>query len=202
VIDFATIQVVSWDVDGTLYELPHMIRRLRWLILQRGVRHPLRVRHEVSRLLALRRAMERVRRAGGDLAGLGLPDRAALLPLEERWYAEAIRRAGLRPGVSAALQAFAARGLRQVVFSDHPSQAKLEALGIREHFEEVYSAEDSGHLKPSPRAFESLLADLGIPASALLHVGDREDTDGAARALGCSVLILPAGPLAVPGLDA
>ena len=97
------VEVVSWDVDGTLYELPRMISKIRRLALERGLFHPLRVARELRRLSRLRSAMEAVRLAGGDLATLEFEDRDSVAPLEREWYGEAIRLAGPREGVARTL---------------------------------------------------------------------------------------------------
>jgi HAD superfamily hydrolase (TIGR01509 family) len=195
VIDLAGVQVISWDVDGTLYELPAMIRFLRRAAVRAALRRPVRVAREQRRLARLRRAMEEVRRAGGDLARLGpLPaPRAELAALEERWYGPAIRRAGLRAGVPEALRDLLARGRRLVVVSDHPAAFKLEALGLTDRFERVFEGEALGVLKPSPRLFAAVVAELGIPPGALLHLGDREGDARAAEGAGCRALLLAPG---------
>ncbi len=192
------VEAVSWDVDGTLYEMPRMRRCLRRLVLSRALRGPWAVARDLRRLMGLRRAMEAVRASGGDLATLRAREpREALAPLEETLYGEAIRRAGPRPGVAEALAALRARGLRVVVLSDHPADFKLAALGFEGAFERVYVGEALGWLKPSPRPFAAVVEDLGLTPSALLHVGDRPDTDGrGAAAAGCRSVILPPGPLA------
>jgi HAD superfamily hydrolase (TIGR01549 family) len=192
------IEVVSWDVDGTLYELPAMRGQIRRLALRR-LWNPFRLARELGDLARLRRAMEEVRRQGGDLSALKLSQpREPLEALEQRWYGEAIRRAGPRAGVPEALAALRGRGLRLIVTSDYGSEFKLKALGLADAFERLYAGEALGHLKPSPRLFEHVISDLGIEPGALLHIGDRPDTDGAgAEAVGCRSLILPPGPVDV-----
>ncbi|MGE0707479.1 MAG: HAD family hydrolase [Planctomycetota bacterium] len=192
------VSVVTWDVDGTLYELPAMAACLRRAALRRGLRAPLRVLREQRWLAQLRAAMEGVRRAGGELRHLGaLPrPRAELAALEERWYGEAIRRAGPRPGVPETLADLRARGLRLVAVSDHPADYKLAALGLSGCFERVYVGEALGVLKPSPRLFEAVLEDLSLAPAALLHVGDRDDSDRpAATGAGCRFTLLAPGPV-------
>ena len=191
-----SIEVVSWDVDGTLYELPRMIRFVCWLALKRGLFHPLRVAGELRTLSKLRRAMEQVRHAGGDMNALAFPERSVARPFEREWYGEAIRMAGPRQGVVKALAVIRAQGLRLVVLSDFDSEFKLEALGLSGTFERVYSGEALGQLKPSPRLFEHVIRDLGIRPEALLHVGDRPETDAASSAaVGYKAMILSPGPL-------
>ncbi|HWD64584.1 MAG TPA: HAD-IA family hydrolase [Solirubrobacteraceae bacterium] len=48
-----------------------------------------------------------------------------------------------------------------------------------------------GCVKPDPRIFRMALEQLGASASATLMVGDHEQADGGARALGIRTLILP-----------
>jgi phosphoglycolate phosphatase len=196
------VEVVSFDLDGTLYELPRLRAALRRLALGRLLGAPLATPRELRRLARLRAAMEAVRRAGGDLATLALSEpREALAALEERWYVPAARLAGPRPGLRELLGALRARGVRAVVLSDHPAASKLEALGLAGAFERVYVGEALGALKPSPAPFRALLADLGLAPGALLHVGDRADTDGAGgAAAGVRTVIVPPGPITLEQL--
>lgn len=189
------IEVVSWDVDGTLYELPAMVRAVVRAGARGLVRAPRRSLGELERLRRFRAAMARVRRRGGELAPGDLPaDRDALVALEARWYGPAIARVGVRAGVGEALATFAARGLRQIAVSDYRAHYKLVALGLEHHFEAVYAGEDTGHLKPSPGIFAHVIEDLGIEPARMLHIGDRHDRDAAAAAaVGCRTLIVPAG---------
>jgi HAD superfamily hydrolase (TIGR01509 family) len=190
-------EVVSWDVDGTLYELAAVKRRIALASLAR----PLAAWRELRRLSRFRVAMEAVRRRGGVLGDGGLPaDREELAALEDRWYLPAIARAGLRPGVAALVDELARRGVPQVVVSDYRAEGKLAALGLAGAFARQYAGERVGHLKPSPGLFRAVCQDLGIAPSRLLHIGDRADSDGAgAEAAGCRVVLVGArGPLQLP----
>ena len=164
------VAAVSFDVDGTLYS---------------------------DRLLRTRVVLESIRRGSrGDLRALrnrrNLPsDVGARLDAEARILIPVLRRLGPRPGVAELLDRLRPRTL--VAVSDFDPEARLEALGLRGVFERVYAAERYGALKPDPRVFHAALTDLGIPGSAMLHIGNRADTDGAAaRAAGCRALILGA----------
>jgi HAD superfamily hydrolase (TIGR01549 family) len=187
------LRAVSFDLDGTLYELPALRRSIRALALRRAA-SPCRSWRELRALAAARRAMNRVRRQGGDRKGLelGLP-RETVLAYERRWYVEGLRRSGARAGARDALAAVEAQGLVRVLITDHPVQGKLDALGLAGSFEHVVVGEEVGYLKPSPVPFRAALDRLGIAAAELLHVGDRADTDDAgARQAGCASLIVPA----------
>ncbi len=195
-IDWARVRAVSWDLDGTLYDLAALHRALRWRALPRAL-FPGTWR-DLGALSAWKRACDKIRGRGGELPpGLDpAPARAA----EARWLVPALRAIGPRAGVVEALDALA--GLPHVVVSDHPAEDKLVALGLRARFAHVVVGEALGWLKPSPRPFVAAAEALGVPVASLLHVGDREDTDGAgARAAGCQVVVLApgAGPVAVEG---
>ena len=114
-------------------------------------------------------------------------DIPARLEAEARLLIPVIRRSGPMPGIVELLDRLRPRTL--IVISDFAPEAKLDALGL--NFDRVYAAERYGALKPDPRVFHAATTDLGIPPSALLHIGNRPDTDGlAARAAGCRALIL------------
>ncbi len=197
------VRAVSWDLDGTLYDLSRLRRALLGAALARAA-WPSTWR-DLAALRGFLRAMNAVRRRGGDLQHLQLDrPRAAHDAVEARWVVPALARLGPRPGVLALRARLADRGVRQVVLTDHPAEAKLRALGLAAGaFERVIVGEALGHLKPSPRPFLAAAEALGVRAGELLHVGDREDADGAgARAAGCQVVVLPPGPRAVLDLAA
>jgi putative hydrolase of the HAD superfamily len=194
------VRAVSFDLDGTLYELPGMRRAVRRLALRRAWR-PWRTWSELRILLQARAEFQRVREAGGDLAAESSlrEGQARRSELEARWWIPAIAEVGPRPGLVSLLDALAQRGLPLVVCSDHAGQAKLAALGLEGHFEAALAGEALGALKPDPRVLQAALDRLDLEPGALLHIGDREDTDGeAARALGARVWIVPAeGPISL-----
>jgi len=47
-----------------------------------------------------------------------------------------------------------------------------------------------GAVKPSPAIFETALTRLGVAAEDAVMVGDSEEADGGARALGCGFLLV------------
>ena len=76
--------------------------------------------------------------------------------------------------VPAALAALKRLGLRQVVVSNSngTARAKLERLGLASAFEFVLDSHELGVEKPDPAIFKLALGRLGVPADAVLHVGD------------------------------
>ena len=82
-------------------------------------------------------------------------------------------------------------GLAIVVFSDFPVEKKLKTLGIADLVDVELSSEDSGYLKPSPKAFSYLLDHVDAAPREVLYVGDSytKDCQGAKRAGMHSALI-------------
>jgi putative hydrolase of the HAD superfamily len=98
------------------------------------------------------------------------------------------------------LAALRERGLRLGVISNWDDRLRglLEELGLARHFEVIVISCEVGALKPERRIFDTALRALGLPAAAVLHVGDDFESDVlGARAAGMAALHLarkgPAG---------
>lgn len=99
-----------------------------------------------------------------------------------------------RPGIAllgaahALLEGLRARGLKLAVVANHwPEPAwlargEIERLGVAERVDAVVLAGEVGARKPDAAIFEQALRELGVDASATLHVGDRLDADVAGAA--------------------
>ena len=59
-----------------------------------------------------------------------------------------------------------------------------KGLGYSSCFDKEFYSCDLGFIKPDPRYFESILADLGQPASTMLFIDDQEANVVAARSVG------------------
>ena len=186
-----SIQVVSWDVDGTLYST----RRAAWHVGMRAANAAIRRRglDPIRELAELRELWRRVERARADARNPVRvhADSGRRRELESRWWAPTIASLGPRPGVKALLRHFQGRVRAQVILTDYESDYKLQGLGLEEYFDAVYVGERMGFLKPSPAPFARVLEDFGLAPECMLHIGDRVDTDGAgAGAAGCPSIIL------------
>ena len=187
------LDVISWDVDGTLYSSPQMIKKLLSLSFTRlASSNPLKIYRDLVMLHQVRRNMRQIRANNGDVSsskfGYKLENR---LQIEEYWYGEAIKHTALHTGVKAVIDLFSAAGLRQIIVSDYESSYKLRILGLDNVFEAFYAGETIGFVKPSPKLFTHVAMDLGIKPQRILHIGDHENRDGeAARNAGCQVAIL------------
>jgi HAD superfamily hydrolase (TIGR01549 family) len=192
------IRAVSFDLDGTLYDDVRARPRLLWSTFPRW------------------RTLRVGKRVREELRGRTFDDGAALLLEEARVCAERLDRSvddtraqlhelfdvklvrvleaiGPRPGTRALLDELSSRGVALAVVSDRGAvREKLAALGLHDvPWRALVSADDVGVLKPSPALFHAAARALGVPPAQLLHVGDRDDSDGeGARAAGCPCAIL------------
>ena len=192
-LSWESVSVVSMDVDGTLYPVKPVIRRLFWIALWGILTFRFRmVFDELRSILHFYRERKRIHENGGDFRFDHVSvERNRMLERTSRFMAVQVGKVGLHPGVQNTIESLRAKGYRLVALSDHYSDAKLRALGIHHLFDAVYSAEETGHLKPHAAGFLNLCKAEKIEASNLLHVGDREETDGiGAREVGAQALIL------------
>lgn len=102
---------------------------------------------------------------------------------------------------SDALTAVHARGLSTAVLTNGmraQQRAKLERIDLLERVGSIFTAEDLGVAKPSPRAFAMVCAALDLEPASVVHVGDNYALDViAARGAGLRAVHLDrtgAGP--------
>ena len=189
-LDWDAIDLVVFDVDGTLYDQ----RRLRLAMARQLLVHSWRTRS----LGALRtlRTFRHVREELGNSPDVSFVEaqyartasRHNLTPEEVELLAtEWIERRPLPlltacryPGVEELFAALRAQGKHIAVFSDYPALDKLAALGLRA--DSVICATDAsiGRLKPDPAGLLEILRMSGAAPERAVVIGDRADRDGAA----------------------
>lgn len=82
--------------------------------------------------------------------------------------------------VHSTLAAMASTDLEIAVLTNGAAEqqnAKIDALGLRDHVRGVFTAEDLGAAKPHPSTYLTVCAALGVDPATTLHVGDRHDLD-------------------------
>jgi phosphoglycolate phosphatase/putative hydrolase of the HAD superfamily len=196
-VDWRNIDLVVFDVDGTLYDQ----RRLRLRMLRELVRDALRT---LRRFRHVREALgdapvdDFMRQQYARTATLcnASPEQVEALTtewMEQRpltWIGDC-----RYPHVDRLFERMQALGKQVAVFSDYPAVDKLRALGLRAS--PVVCATDPGvaRLKPDARGLLQILAQTGVSAQRALMIGDRFDRDGAAaRQAGVRALIRHAKP--------
>ncbi|MDF3337778.1 HAD-IA family hydrolase [Mycolicibacterium septicum] len=91
-----------------------------------------------------------------------------------------------------------AQGIRTAVVSNIAFDVRpaFTAIGAAEHVGEFVLSFEVGAIKPDPAIFTTALDRLGVAAQDALMVGDSEEADGGARAVGCQFALVDPLPTA------
>ncbi len=180
-----SIRAVAFDIDGTLYpeyklylrSMPLVMRYPRFMRAYARARRALRTdvytepfrEAQAARMLASLK--KKVTRDSCSSAADLIEHRICA-----HWKKVFT---GIRPfaGTSEALRKLHAQGYVIGALSDFPLGAKLEVLGLDGYFSVRFSAEDTGHLKPSPVPFAELAERMSCSPHEVLYVGNSLDKD-------------------------
>lgn len=205
-IDWNSIRLVAFDVDGTLYDQKamrlRMLREIAGNVVETRSLTALRVLHTYRRL----------RESAGDDEIAGFDDvlvartaeangvdPATVRAIVAEWMEHrplAHIRACRYPNVAELFAALNRKGKTVGIFSDYPAREKLSAMELTA--DHVVAAGDAnvGILKPHPRGLEVLMKAAGASPAETILIGDRIERDGAAaRRAGATALIRSARPL-------
>nr|WP_296777810.1 HAD family hydrolase [Rhodococcus sp. (in: high G+C Gram-positive bacteria)] len=96
------------------------------------------------------------------------------------------------PDTAEVLKSLAAKSIPVAVLSNIAFDIRpaFDALGVRECISEFVLSYEVGFVKPQPEIFRRATGKLGVDPSRTLMVGDSEEADGAARAIGCSFALV------------
>jgi HAD superfamily hydrolase (TIGR01509 family) len=123
------------------------------------------------------------------LRGSGLPGHQA-----EKLYERVIDPASWTPYPDTAdvLKSLRRQGIKTAVVSNIAFDVRpaFEAIGALADVDEFVLSFEVGAVKPSPAIFQTALTRLNIAAEYAVMVGDSEEADGGARALGCGFLLV------------
>ena len=102
------------------------------------------------------------------------------------------------PDTEAALKAASERGLKVGVLSNIAFDIRpaFTARGWDAYVDEFVLSFEVGAIKPELEIFRKAVQALGVPATETLMVGDSEEADGGARALGCEFALVDPLPTA------
>ncbi|RSD19494.1 HAD family hydrolase [Amycolatopsis eburnea] len=102
------------------------------------------------------------------------------------------------PDTEAALKAASERGLKVGVLSNIAFDIRpaFTARGWDAYVDEFVLSFEVGAVKPELEIFRKAVEGLGVPATETLMVGDSEEADGGARALGCEFALVDPLPTA------
>jgi putative hydrolase of the HAD superfamily len=199
-LDWSSIQLVVFDVDGTLYRQS----TLRLLMACDMLLHALSTRtwSHVKVLSRYRRLREEMGDGETDNFDAPLVARTAAAtgasPEAVRAIvAEWMEKRPLRhlercryDGIVALFEGLRTAGKRIAILSDYPVIEKLASLGLSA--DHVACAADAGVgiLKPHPRGLQWLIREAGVEPWQTVLIGDRVERDGfAAQRAGAHALI-------------
>jgi FMN phosphatase YigB (HAD superfamily) len=205
-INWDRIQLVVFDVDGTLYNQ----RPLRLRMFKELLRHSIELRSLET--LKVLRIYRRLRDTFGEQEVDGFDEILAACTAKEAGIeltkvrslvSEWMERRPL-PHIRACRypylpELFAALKRRKKtigIFSDYPAVEKLAALDLKADI--VVSATDKsvGILKPNPRGLNVIMEMTSVGPQETILIGDRTERDGeAARRAGALSLILSERPI-------
>ncbi len=102
------------------------------------------------------------------------------------------------PDTEAALKAASEAGLKVGVLSNIAFDIRpaFTARGWDAYVDEFVLSFEVGAIKPELEIFRKAVQSLGVPATETLMVGDSEEADGGARALGCEFALVDPLPTA------
>ncbi|OZC54007.1 haloacid dehalogenase [Rhodococcus sp. 06-621-2] len=100
------------------------------------------------------------------------------------------------PDTAEVVKALAASSISVGVLSNIPFDIRpaFAQLGIEKYVDRFTLSFEVGVVKPQPEIFRIAVDGLGVDPTRTLMVGDSEEADGAARAIGCSFALVDPVP--------
>ena len=187
---FLDYKAVIFDFDGTLYDNSHIGRAL---ILSRPFSFFYMKAERDTRRNLKGRDIETPQKFKYEYCKRAAKLLGTSPEIFARWYEEkylkylerALRkkRFKARERIAEVFAALVSSGKKIALYSDYERiQARALACGVPQEALDLcsgfYSPKDFGCLKPAPRAFLQIAADLSARPKDCLVVGDRDDTDG------------------------
>jgi len=96
------------------------------------------------------------------------------------------------PDTAGVLAGLKRRGITTAVVSNIAFDVRpaFAAIGAKEDVDEFVLSFEVGSVKPDRRIFETALERLGVAAADAVMVGDSDEADGGARAVGCTFVLV------------
>lgn len=96
------------------------------------------------------------------------------------------------PDTADVLKGLHRQGIRTAVVSNIAFDIRpaFEAIGVADYVDEVVLSFEVGAVKPDAAIFETALTRLGVDAERAVMVGDSDEADGGARAIGCGFALV------------
>lgn len=169
------IDVVAFDLDGTLYPNIEFYSRLILFVLKE---------HRLLIALGKARDLLRSREYEGNfydmqaqlMAEMLKSDPASIKEKTEkliyRGWEPIFKKVKLYPHVHETLKACKDAGLKLALLSDFPLEQKIEYLKLKDYWDLVLCSEEVNHLKPDPAPFLKMSEHFSVPPERILYVGN------------------------------
>jgi HAD superfamily hydrolase (TIGR01509 family) len=102
------------------------------------------------------------------------------------------------PDTADVLKGLHRQGIKTAVVSNIAFDVRpaFQAAGVAEYIDEVVLSFEVGAVKPDAAIFETALTRLGVDAVRAVMIGDSDEADGGARAVGCGFALVDPLPTA------
>ena len=96
------------------------------------------------------------------------------------------------PDTAEVLEGLHRKGIKTAVVSNIAFDVRpaFLTIGAADYIDEFVLSYEVGAIKPNPAIFETALARLGVEARHAVMVGDSDEADGGARAVGCGFALV------------
>jgi len=96
------------------------------------------------------------------------------------------------PDTAVVLKGLHRQGIKTAVVSNIAFDVRpaFAAIGVADYVDEFVLSFEVGAIKPDAAIFETALARLGVEAAHAVMVGDSDEADGGARAVGCGFALV------------
>ncbi|MFF0341296.1 HAD family hydrolase [Kribbella sp. NPDC004875] len=183
------VAAVVFDLDGVLIDSEPVWEQVRHdLVDEYGGRWPADAQTQLMGM----NTQEWARYLSEDL-GVGLPSDQVATVVIDRMAARYAQQLPLIPGADSALRRIAARW-RLGLASSSPRRlidSVLAAAGWDALFEATVSTEEVARGKPAPDVYQTVIGQLGLPATACVAIEDSSNGLRSAAAAGLLVIAVP-----------
>lgn len=201
-IDWNNVELVIFDVDGTLYDQSRLRKKMGRTLIGHYMFRPwnaydlqiIRVFRKERELMNFN-PVKNIETAQYELCAKKIKAPAEnVKKVIEKWMYQAplqyLHECSFT-GVRDFFKALKQKNIKIAIYSDYPAVEKLQAMGLEADMVVSSTDQDVDSLKPNPGGLNYILKNFNLPVEKCLFIGDRDELDGAcARQIGMQYYIL------------
>ena len=206
-LDVPSIRGVLLDIDGTMYDQSQLRNRMLREIIKENIKKPIYLSILLKWLYIFRKEREKLRFSNNNCHRINdyqyslihekyRVDEEFIMKIVDEWILTkplTFLHLYVKTGLSVFLEYCSEKSIRIGVYSDYPTQKKIQALGCTK-FCELFLESTSPQInafKPSPKGLLLACRIWDIDPAQLLYIGDRSEIDAqAARNAGCQFVLM------------